>query len=194
MLTSLVIWFLLFWGFRVGRIRLIYLIIYTVLCIPIFFFSVAFSLIKVYLDRRRISGAITKAISTNYVIANFIKENKRKEPIVCTLNKDGMSFDYNDGLYLINQEMIIWNDKNQPEGYWVYDDPEQKDIYGLFAGSDSPDKRLYSPQNLKKFQKDKFFSELHRDPSAIGPELQMGVMVIGFIIIIVIMIYMRKGG
>lgn len=191
--ASIVVWLLIFFAVKSRKMSLLWLILYTVIAIPIFLFAGFGFWIKLYLDRRRIAGAITKAVSHNYIIANFLLENKRKLQVVRPLNPDGKSFNFQEGLYTVDQKFIIKNDKNQPESYYVFDDPSPKNIYQVFNIETDSSIESYSARNLERFRKDKFFEELHRNPNQIDNGILLGALVIIGIIIILVIIFTRGG-
>jgi hypothetical protein len=179
MVASIVVFFIL-WFIKAP---LVVRIVYTLLAIPIFLVSNAITLIKLFLDRRKIGNTITKSLSRNYIIARFHYDNMKEDEVIKPVNSN--QFEYKDGIYFIESDKILRNTENRPILEYDVDNPSPK------MPLQNTRARTYNPQNLKKFQKDKFFSELHRNPSPIDTGVIVILLALAILGIVLVLIFTR---
>lgn len=188
---------------------LIALIFYACLATPLLLGIAGFLLIRFwFFDRNRITGAVVRNVSKNFVIANFITTHRRMIKRVCQLEKDGISFKYNGERYIVDEEKCFIDDDRYPNGFWLPNLPNQLSldiaqyIYKYLDAMRNPDdlknfidkngNRMdisMSSKNLEIFNKNKIFSEFIQQITPETMKLLIGAFILigcAFVAIIVI--------
>lgn len=210
-ISLIVVSILLFVVMYLFRVKVLYILIYGIIVFPILFLSGIFLLIRTYLDRRIITGKIIKKLSKNFIIANFYRENRRIYKIVRLINKDGITFKFNKGTYVIDMETIWLDGNNHPNAFYLENIPNpvkfefQKDItkfikQTLIPITDEDGEEVkkdnvsvdisFSAENLSLLKKDKIFQELSRNPSNDKMlMISLGLIALSLIAIVLVVIF-----
>lgn len=204
-IISIIIFIVMFILFLRHKISFIILLFYGVLGLPLFLIGSFIFWIRVFLDRKRIKGAIIKKVSKNYLKVNFWLPNNRKQSEIKVLNSDGKSLDVGDSIYIVDKERIYYDEENIPNIDYLSGIPnpikynfttyiEQynelvKDGKALnLKDYDGEEIDIsYSSVNLKKFKQDKIFQELHTKSN----ELSLGniLLYLGLFILFILQIF-----
>lgn len=190
-----------------GFLFIIVLIFYNALVFPVLLVIIGYSLIRtLFIDRNKITGAIIKKTSKTFFVMNFFLTQKRIVQRFVQINKDGLSIDYDNGIYIIDKEETWLDEDNFPNGYFLPNFPNQLKLdfakYLLQISTENPNPLdadgntidiMYSAKNLKIFKNDKLFYEFHQQ---ITPEtmkmiawllILIGLMVGAIVFIIILM-------
>jgi len=192
-------------------------IIYSIFAIPLFIIGVILFWIRITLDRKKIGGWFKKKLTKNFLIAHFILENGREKKEVLNMDKTGIKYEYEGGIYIVDLNCIYLDENNHPNIDYVYGIPNPlkynyrgliekhinrqdllqttKDINEVSKVIDFEGKEVdlsYSSVNLKKFQEDKFLLEMHRETDN-GLDMKTILMIVmGMIIIIMLIFILNK--
>lgn len=190
--------FAILWGLKISPI---FLILYAIIVIPFFLFSGVAFFIRLYLDRRKISGAIIKRVAKNYIVANFFRENKRIEKVVSLIKPD-KTFSFNKGDYTVDLDAIWFDSDNRPNSLYLEGIPSplllefHKDINKFITNvlqknpevatskEGLPIDVSFSATTLQMLKKDKIFAELQRNPESEKlVYVLIGVIVLALIVV-----------
>lgn len=193
------------------KTKILYIIIYSIIIFPVFFFSGLIAFIRVYLDRHRIVGKITKWVSKNFIVANFYRQNKRFIKIVRTIDKENATFDYKGGIYCIDLDCVWYDENNHPNSFYLEGLPNplkfafSNDIKDFIATqlAENPKPAInkkgelidisFSATTLQMLKKDKIFRELQRNPeSEKFVMVLIGVIVLMIIALVIIVLVVGK--
>lgn len=185
------------------RIRILYLILWIILAIPIFLGSIIVILIRLYIDRNKIKSFVWKRLSKNVVIIEIFTKNKKKKRFALRIT--GTEFIWKGGLYLIDEKAVWFDKNNYPTLHYFEGIPNPLLFnfeYYLMKYNNAKDKTSvkdeqsniidvsYSSTTLQQFKKDKLFSELHKSSiENITPLL----MILGIVVVIVLLVVMMMG-
>lgn len=192
------------------KTKILYIIIYSIVIFPVFFFSGLVAFIRVYLDRHKIIGKVTKWVSKNFIIANFYRQNKRFVKIVRTIKEDS-TFKYKTGDYCVDLDCIWYDENNHPNSFYLEGIPNplkfafSEDIKTFIANQLAEDPKpaindkgelidvSFSATTLQLLKKDKIFKELQRNPeSEKFVMILIGVVVLLIIALVIIVLVVAK--
>lgn len=194
------------------KVRLIFQILYLFCAIPLVLLNFIFISARTILDKEKIVSALIKKFAKNYIMADFFMENGRIKSTAVLLNKDGITFDYNGGLYTIVNHLIWYDYDNRPHSFYLYNFPNplqfpfEKDIK-LFIERLSMEAHQnnkmpgvefdisYNAESLQMFKKDKLLKDFHTDPGAEKMVMIMaGLLALSNIIWLIIFLVAGRGG
>ncbi len=192
----------LFIFFMYGLKNYLYTILFTFIGLPFLLLSIKFLVVRLFLDKKHIKGFVIKHLSKNYIIANFYKENKRIVKTVCLLNQDGITFNHNKGLYILDLEAVWYDENNRPNSFYKYDMPNPiiLDLTSIMSAfnvalakkEDLRDEQgkvidiVFSSLNLQTFKKNKIIEEFSKNPEMMKLVYAMaGLVALAFIVIII---------
>lgn len=193
----------------VFKASIVITVIITMFLFPVFFLGNIFGAVKLYLDRHKIKNFATKKLSKRYIKAYIFSHNKRLLVRYCVLNKDGKTFKYNGGLYVLDKQCIWYDEENSPCSYYLENLPNpinfefSEDIKTYIEdiiehhkvvnkGKDGITVDVaFSSINLQKFKQEKIFADFMRNP-ATETMLYIALGLIGLAFITIIIIIMLK--
>lgn len=183
---------------------IIWIVIWLIIGIPLFLGSILVILIRLYLDKNRIHDFILLKVSKNLIRANI--KTKRGKVIRKYYRVLSFEFEWNGGIYLIDEEAVWMDEDNIPnldyfEGIpnpLIYDFETVLHNYNISTDKESfIDKKgnivdvSYSSHTLKQFKKDKLFAELHSSGTEGIMQMFVVFMVAICVILLLIMIFRK---
>ena len=198
---------------QLGYLFLIIVTFYIGIGFPLQLGLGAYTIIRLYLDKNKITNEIKKVLPVNFIIAYFFLTQKKLLKRVCIIDSDGISYKIGKGRYIIDSEKVFYDENRFPCGFWLPNLPNQlgfdfsKELKRVsevmkekgFKIEDLENEKgetidvTYSSRNLEVFRKDKVFKEFHQHSTPETMKLVymlLGVlslmMIIGFVLIIIL--------
>jgi len=189
--------------------KLFLIIIFLFLAVPLTLLSIIFLIARLIIDKKKISNKVIPIFTKNFIVARFFKENRRIEKIIRVLNPDGITFNYNKGLYCVDLECVWRDENNYPTSLYKegIPNPIKIDFTEIFkefnlAVSKGEKKIIYKGQsvdlvfsslNLETFKKNKIIEDFSKDPETTKIIMFM-MLLLGLSFVAIIVIVLIKGG
>lgn len=197
---------IIFWVFVFfAKLLNLYTIIGIIITIPLFMINGLAFFILLFLDWRRLKGLAVENFSGAYIIADFLMSNKRTKSLICPLNKDGISFTIGKRDYIVDKEVIWYDERNRPHCYYVPELPNPlkfsfkraiESYFEIMAKIEQQPELVlkaiqndiaFSSTNLQLFKKDKVFSDLNRTDDMVDKKtMNTFIIILGVIIFLLI--------
>jgi len=164
---------------------------------------------KLIKDKDKINNKVLPMITKNFIVANFLKENKRTKKVYLLINSDGITTNYKNGLYTIDKNAVWYDENNYPNLYYFEGIPNplillsEKNIKKFISAvnNGSPNTALdddgnlidisFSSQNLQLFKQNKIFEELNKNPEATKTQLALFGIITALIIALILSIVIK---
>lgn len=193
-----------------GTDKFLMLILITLSIPPCIIFFI-YVTVRLIIDRKRIKEAVVPIFSKNFIIANFFLTQKRIKKVLFFINEDGKSFNDGTKKYIVDREKVWLDDLNRPNSYYIPNlpNPLSFNFNGLFIEyakairkfsisekiedlivydyEGKPIDVSYSSENLEGLKRDKFLTEMHRDPNATKEVMKIVYGLFGIITLIIIL-------
>lgn len=184
------------------KAQLIFIILGLFLTVPIFICLLIWTLLRLFLfgDFNVLRGKIIIAVSSNFIIANFLLTQKRIVKRVCLINEDGISFNVGKKKYTVDGN-CIWLDENKnPNSFYVPNLPNPlkfdfvkylKLALQQYRKQDNENFTdeidvLYSSENLSRLKLDDYMKKMHVDRDADKNKMFIYIFILFIISIIAI--------
>lgn len=171
--------------------------------------------IRLYLDKHKITSTLIKAVSKNFIVANYMLSNKRVIKRVHLIDKDGISFKTGDLRYIIERDRMWYDENNYPNLFYIPNIPVPLEFnfakYLIHFRSNivknvQPEKILdeyqrpidvmYTSESLETFRRDKFLKNFHSKstPEMLKAFYWVSTAFAVVSIALIIYMYLKRGG
>lgn len=182
----------------------LFTILFIIFTLPVFFILFLYLAVRLFLDRRKINKKIIPVFTKNFIILNFLTNNKKIIEILSLINSDGISTTVGKRDYMIDKEEIWYDEKNYPNSFYFPELPNplrisaKTTIENYFKLINSPDFDLskaietdiaFSSTNLQLFKKDKIFTDLNKREDFVDSKfMYLLIGIVAFLILTIIIL------
>lgn len=161
----------------IGELLSLFGILFFIFGIPLFLISLITFFAKAFIDRKKIKNKVIPILHRNFIVANFLTSNRKKYVVIAPINNDGISFTIGKSDYIIDKEVIWFDEENRPNSFYVPELPNPlkfnfENTIGIFLEKINNAKDIqeyiklaietdiaFSSLNLQMFKKDKIFND-----------------------------------